>query len=151
MSKTDDSSLSKENKLSKKDSRTTTWSIRLSDPWFDLVRKGIKLYEGRRYWFDVPKYKVGDQLIIVRCLETAKALHHQASKTDEKKETFKATIVSVLKYSTFQEALTSSSSPPLSEILPGIQTVAEGILLYQKFVSLPTQERDGVALIQLRV
>lgn len=33
------------------------YNIHISDPWYDSVRTGKKKYEGRRYYFDIPKYK----------------------------------------------------------------------------------------------
>lgn len=119
---------------------TKTWGIHLSDPWFDLVRTGQKVYEGRRYAFDVPKYKVGDNLHITRCGPKGECLANAPSYTMK--------ITSLHQFPTFEAAL---KVLPLTMVLPGISSLEEGVLLYQKYVSLPTQHKDTVCLIGVKI
>jgi ASC-1-like (ASCH) protein len=58
------------------------------------------------------------------------------------------TIEAILKFPTFEVALRSL---PLSKVLPNCNSVEEGVEIYKQFVSLPTQEKDGVLMFLLRV
>lgn len=111
------------------------WNISLHGEWFDLVATGRKLYEGRRMAYDVPSYRVGD-LIRIRSISES-----------EGRRTLTAKIVGLSYFTTFEEAL---NTLPIDEVLPG-STIEEGILIYQRYVSLPTQLRDGVCMIKLEL
>jgi ASC-1-like (ASCH) protein len=58
-------------------------------------------------------------------------------------------VIEVLRYPTFRDAL---EALPISEVLPipGL-TVDEGDDIYKRYVSLATQEKDGVAMIKIRL
>ena len=111
----------------------TEYIISLNSPWFELVRSGQKQYEGRRYSGNVMKYQVGDRLRIQKW-------------GDSKEPSYTAEITAIFRFQTFEQALVQL---PLNEVLPGITSIAEGIEVYKRYVSLPTQLKDGVCMIQL--
>lgn len=113
------------------------YNISMSDPWFDLIKIGEKKYEGRRYYYDVPKYKVGDIIKINRVVGKLRT-----------GDNYLVRIINIHKFNTFEEAM---NNLPLNYILPGVETIDDGINIYKKFVSIETQERDGVCMIELEV
>jgi len=113
--------------------KMATHSLRLSDSWYGHVASGHKRYEGRRRTPAVDAMRPGDTLVFTHASDpTLPALH--------------CTVVAVLPFDTFRDAL---EALPLSEVLPGVATVDEGCAVYARFVSLPTQIRDGVCMLEL--
>lgn len=113
-----------------------TVNITLNSPWFELVKKGAKKYEGRR---KLPKYAslVEGDVITVS--------HH----TDVTREPYYARVDVVLEFPTFKDAL---DALPIHEVLPIENiTVEQGVEIYHKYVSQATQEKDGIVMIKLVV
>jgi ASC-1-like (ASCH) protein len=111
------------------------WSMKLSSPWYEYVASGQKQYEGRRYFKNVPLMKSKDLIVFT---------HAVASPTLSVSIIKK--IVRVHKFATFAEAL---SQLDMSKILPRVSSISQGIGIYEKFVSIPTQRRDGICMIEL--
>ena len=113
----------------------SSYTISVSDPWFDHLRQGSKRYEGRLYR-GLPIYmRRGDTLTIYR-------------ETPDSKETnsFSCIIEDVLRFETFEESM---KTLPLDQILPGIKSISEGIKIYETFAKVTTQKQFGVCLIQV--
>ena len=108
----------------------------LNSPWYELVRDGKKLYEGRRALPSILNLSIGEIISIS---------HH----TDVTLPNYQVIITSLARYKTFEEALTEL---PLDQVLPlpGM-TIEEGVKIYQQYVSLATQQRDGVVLIGIKI
>jgi ASC-1-like (ASCH) protein len=108
--------------------------MKLSEPWYQYVQDGVKIYEGRRYTDKVAGLKPGDII----------EFQHA---TEADKPGVKVIVEEVLRFSTFEEAL---NTLPVSQVLPipGL-TVEEGVKIYLKYVSLPTQIKDGVCMIRI--
>jgi ASC-1-like (ASCH) protein len=109
---------------------TAAFSMRLGDPWFEFVASGTKIYEGRRWWKPTQKLQIGDSITF------------QGSENRECRKIIK----NVLLYPTFEVALRDL---PLEKVLPGVSTVAEGVAIYLRFVSLETQQKDGICMLEL--
>lgn len=108
----------------------------LNTPWFELVQSGLKIYEGRRRTPRIKALVVGDEITIA---------HH----TDQDRQPYTVIVEEILEFPNFEIALTSL---PIEQVLPVSNiTVVEGLEIYKKYVSLPTQERDGVTMIKIRV
>lgn len=67
---------------------------------------------------------------------------------DIKDESLLLGVKQIIKFSTFEEAL---QSLPVKDILPGVDSIGEGVEVYKKFVSIETQLRDGVVMIELGI
>lgn len=102
----------------------------LNDPWYEYVKDGLKTYEGR---CNKKQYIVGDQIVFT---------HH----TDITQLSFIKTIVEVLHFKSFDEALTKLC---LHQILPNVSTITDGVVIYKKYVSQETQDKYGVVMIKL--
>lgn len=110
--------------------------LTLNSPWYELVRDGKKLYEGRRALPSILTLSIGEIIFIS---------HH----TDVTLPSYQVIVTSLALYNTFEEALTEL---PLDKVLPLPEiTIEEGVKIYQKYVSLATQQRDGVVLIGIKV
>lgn len=106
----------------------------LNDPWFTYVKNGEKKFEGRRANHSkVSVMNIGDLI----------QFHHH---TDKTQLPFIKKIKNIFKFATFEEALKTLS---LSEVLPNIINVEEGVKIYFQFVSLQTQLQHGVIMIEL--
>lgn len=106
--------------------------ITLNDPWFDLVKTGQKQWEGRCFWKAARGYKIGDTLRIS---------HHTRPE-----EPYCAKITDLRRFATFEEALQTLG---LDQVLPRVETVEQGVEIYQRYVSLPTQQEFGVIMIKI--
>ena len=118
-----------------KNANTTIWDITLSDPWFEFVKSGEKKFEGRRYFSKYKMVQKGDYFRI----------SHHSNKSE--KQFFKK-IVDINRFATFRDAL-KFHEKKIQQLLPTIETVQEGVLVYYKYVSEETQIKDGVVLFEL--
>lgn len=105
----------------------------MNSPWFELLLSGEKQYEGRRLTQRMRELVERD---IIR-------VQHHISHD----QSFLMQIESIHIYPTFEHALLSL---PLGKILPVKEmTISKGIDIYKQFVSIATQERDGVVMLEL--
>jgi len=88
-------------------SETTIHKLKLNDPWFDFVKHGEKIYEGRLNSEKVKTYKVGDLLEF-------------SNYTDSSRNIFYKTIKDIHHYHTFRDALNDLG---LEKILPNVTSV----------------------------
>lgn len=108
----------------------------LNSPWFELVISGKKRYEGRRLTEKMKSINLNDIIIF----------SHYA---DPSKEQFKAKVTSIQIFPTFEIAL---SNLPINEVLPIEDiTLEKGIDIYKKYVSINTQNKDGVCMIGIKL
>ena len=112
----------------------TTHSFKLSDPWYGLVGAGSKIYEGRR---------ATEKALAVRPGDTIEFSHNLNA---EDLPVIRVTVTDVLRFATFEEAL---DALPMREVLMEGLTVHDGVEIYKKYVSLPTQLKDGVVMIKI--
>ncbi len=106
----------------------TEYSKHLSEPWFSLIRDGLKTCEGRLLKGDFALMKVGD---IVR-------FHHGI-------EAFRVQITSLQRYSSFLAYLQDEG---LTSCLPGITTFEEGCMIYRSYYSEEDERTYGIVAIR---
>jgi len=95
----------------------TTYQKKLSEPWFSLIKLGIKTVEGRLNDGDFEKMKVGD--------------HYLFTNNDlgfERK--FKIEIKKISYYENFKIYLETET---LEKCLPGIENIKDGLEVYYKY------------------
>jgi ASC-1-like (ASCH) protein len=112
----------------------STITVQLSDPWFDLTRRGLKIYEGR---VNIEKYQQlvpGDTIVFWR-------------RGDNIEPSFRVAVKQVLKFPTFRDALITLGVDKVLPV-PGL-TLQAGCDIYEKYVSLETQNLRGVLMIQI--
>ena len=110
--------------------------IHLNSPWFELVKDGKKIYEGRRNTAFTRSLKIGQNLEIKHYI-------------DRSISPYTVTISDFLYFKTFEEALINL---PIDQVLPIENiTIQNGVDIYKQFVSLDTQLKDGVVMIKVIV
>ena len=107
-------------------------TLKLSDPWFDMVKMSVKKYEGRRLLDKTRQISTGDLIIFHSLLDD--------------QPTYTKLVKRVIYFNTFEEALRVLG---MDHVLPGVASIEEGIMIYSKFVSFETQLKDGVVMIEL--
>lgn len=113
--------------------------IHVGKPWFDYLKTGEKIWEGRCNWKAALNYNVGD-------IWEVRYYKKPGEEEIPEPEPFFVRIEEIKQFPTFEEALTNMN---LSEVLPGIQTVEEGVKVYFQFVSLKTQLANGVRMFRV--
>ena len=114
-------------------SKTITKNI--SEPWFSLIKVGLKSVEGRLNKGDFMSLNRGDILTI-----TNNELGFN--------RTYQIKITSIHKYKTFSEYLEKEK---LEKCLPGIDTIEEGIKVYYKYYSKHDEEKYTIIAIRFRI
>ncbi len=109
-------------------------TLTLSDPWFEYVRQGRKIYEGRRL-----------KMSFFRTLSVGTLIKFKHY-NNEGIEPFYARVIGILEFNSFQEAL---EQLPLSEVLPDVATIAEGVSIYEQYVSQRAQKQSGVCMLKI--
>ena len=117
---------------------TTTVAIfqkSLSEPWFSLIKLGLKTCEGRLKKGDFSNMVVGDYIIF------------ENSDFDIKR-TIKVEITDISYYDTFYSYLESET---LTKCLPGIDTLSEGLAVYYKYFSIADEINNGIVAIKIKM
>lgn len=109
-----------------------THAMRLNSPWFDIVKSGKKIYEGRRWSEKIEMITPGDYI--------------EFRYVNDESQKIKVKVIEILRFNTFEEAL---NIIPINDVLYGGLTIEEGVEIYKKYVSIETQMRDGVCLIKI--
>lgn len=117
------------------ESKSKTWTLSLSDPWFNLVKNGEKIYEGRLYKGLSKYFKVGDYIEFY-------------SEEGQQDYFVRVIIVDIKKYKTFRESL---EDLPLEKVLPTVLTVDEGEKIYWKYASQDSQLKWQVCQIKIQL
>jgi ASC-1-like (ASCH) protein len=107
--------------------------ITVNDPWYDAIKNGSKIWEGRRAIPSIKCLQKGDYLFVG---------HH----INKDNTLLRFQIGDIILFPSFKDALQKLG---LENTLPGVKTIEEGVEIYKKYVSLDTQHRDGVVMIKL--
>ena len=118
---------------SKNKSKTYTKSV--GEPWFSLIKLGLKSVEGRLNKGEFSKFKKND--IVVWTNNDFGNLRSVKTK-----------IKSIRKYKTFNDYL---SKEGLEKCLPGIDTIKDGENVYYKYYSKENEEEFGILAIRLQI
>lgn len=105
----------------------------LSEPWFSLIKLGIKKVEGRLNKGDFANMKKGDIIQFVN--------------NDNHYREFKIKITSIHHYNNFESYLLSES---LELCLPGIDTIDEGVSIYHKYYPIDEVEKFGIIAVRFK-
>jgi ASC-1-like (ASCH) protein len=103
--------------------------ISVQDPWFTFIKHGEKKAEGRLAKGFFTTLKEGDVVTWF--------------KGDDNVVT---TIDKIVAYSSFHDMLNGEG---LSNVLPGINSLEDGVAVYRKFYKLEDEERLGVLAIRV--
>ncbi len=104
----------------------TTWRMGLQEEYLRAIAEGKKKVEGRLYDEKRQGIKPGDTIIFENKLMCV--------------------VKDVRVYSSFREMLESEG---IENVLPGVESVEEGIMVYRRFYSEEKEKKYGVAAIEV--
>ena len=107
----------------------------ISEPWFSLIKVGLKTVEGRLNKGDFMSLTKGDIINI-----TNNELGFERK--------YEIKITSVHRYKTFREYLERES---LDKCLPGIDIIEDGVKVYYKYYSKIDEEKYKIIAIRFRL
>ena len=121
------------NKTHKRQINTTQHDVSVQDPWFTLIREGLKTVEGRLNKGRFATIQKGD---LVRWYVAGTNKSCVTKITD------------IVHYKTFETMLTTEK---IMQVLPGLPDVACGVKVYRQFYKKEKERQHGVLAIQLKV
>ena len=113
--------------------------LKLNQIWFDYIKQGKKIYEGRLYNDKSKTYKIGDQIEFLR--RKSNDIPREIPY-----ETIIKTITNIFYFSSFEDAL---KNLPLQQVLPNIDTIQEGCNIYYQWHTKEQEQKYGIVMIQL--
>ena len=109
--------------------------VNVSEPWFTLLKLGIKQVEGRLFRGDFSRLKFGD---IVTFENNEMPFHRQ----------FNVKIVGFSTYDSFELYLQCEG---LDRCLPGIDSIEDGLAVYYKYYTKEEEAIDHVVALTVVV
>jgi ASC-1-like (ASCH) protein len=113
----------------------TTYTKHLSEPWFSLIKLGIKKCEGRLNKGDFSKMKKGDSIIF------------ENNDFDFPRK-FRCKITSIHDYTSFENYLKCET---LEKCLPTIDTIENGVKIYYKYYKKEDENLYKIKAIRLKI
>ena len=107
----------------------------LSEPWFTLIKLGLKKCEGRLNKGDFSKMKKGDIILF-------------ENNDFSFSRSFKVRITSLHKYESFKDYLNKET---LEKTLPGIDNIKNGLKIYYKYYSKDDEIKYKIIAIRIKV
>ena len=111
----------------------------ISEPWFSLIKVGLKTVEGRLNKGDFAALTKGDCIKVVNT-EFNKELGFMRN--------YIIKITSIHKYTSFKEYLEKEK---LEKCLPGIDTIEDGVKVYYKYYSKEDEEKYKIVAIRFKI
>ncbi len=116
----------------KKKTGPQTYDVNVSEPWFSLIKLGLKTIEGR---LDRPPFsdmKKGDTITF-----------HNKDLGFDRSHSVK--VASRKKYATIEEFLQTET---VEKTLPGVDNMEDGVKVYRKFYSPEREKEFGILAIR---
>ena len=105
--------------------------INVQNPWFDSIKSGKKTVEGRLNKGTFYEFKIGDII-----------------KINNNNDDFKVKIINIDKYESFNDMIIHKG---LDNVLPGIETLEEGVAVYRQFYSEDKEKEFKVLAITVKL
>jgi ASC-1-like (ASCH) protein len=103
-------------------------------PWFNHIKDGKKIVEGRLFKDDIKEMNEGDT-IIFKC-------------PDDSNLEITVSIIKIVKYNNFEDYLRAER---LKNCLPGVKKISDGKDIYYNFYSKNDEKKYGVAAIRFKL
>jgi ASC-1-like (ASCH) protein len=113
----------------------TEYTKHISEPWFTLIKLGIKKCEGRIKNDDFSKMEKGDIIIFTNGVFGSI-------------RSYSVKITSIHTYNTFKEYLINET---LEKCLPGIDTIEQGLSVYYKYYTKADEDKYNIVAVRLCV
>lgn len=109
-------------------------SFGVRDPWFTLIREGLKVVEGRLNKGRFSKLNEGD------------IVHWEV--TGKQKPRCTTTIINIVHYPSFDAMLRTET---IERVLPGVPDVDSGVKVYRQFYTKEQERKLGVLAIHVAI
>ncbi len=106
----------------------------LSEPWFSLIKLGLKKVEGRINRGDFKNMNVGD---IVKW-----------TNSDFMQRSISTVILDKINYKSYNEYLYAEG---LSNCLPGFDSISDGLSVYHKYYDIKDETTFGIVAIKFKI
>ena len=107
----------------------------ISEPWFSLIKLGLKTCEGRLNKGDFAKMQPGD---VIEFTNQELGFHRSCV----------VRVISIKEYPSFEKYLVSET---LKRCLPGISTYSDGLSVYYKYFSTRDEAEYGIVAIGVEI
>lgn len=104
--------------------------MEIREPWFSEIKNGNKIIEGRLAKNKFLNIRVGDRISV----------------TNEFGDNIVLRMIDIRRYSTFHEMLLFEK---IENVLPGVDTIEEGVKIYHKFYSEKDEKNYGVLAFEV--
>ncbi|XP_065866808.1 uncharacterized protein [Euphorbia lathyris] len=104
--------------------KTIFYELHVQEPFFSLLKDGLKTVEGRCAGGKHSRIEPGDRVLLNKCMVVE--------------------VKDVHRYPSFLEMLEAESLP---EVLPGVKTIEEGVKIYRQFYTEEREMSNGVIAI----
>lgn len=118
----------------KKIKRMNNYSKSLSEPWFSLIKLGLKTVEGRLNMGEFSKFKINDII--------------EWTNDNFNKRRIRTKITNITNYNTFEEYLKDKG---LNKCLPSMDTIEDGLSVYYKYYKKEDEEQYGIIAIEFEI
>ena len=112
-----------------------SYTKNVSEPWFSLIKCGLKTTEGRLNKGDFAEMKRGDTITFTN--DEMKSLGTRS---------FQVRITSKRHYSTFEEYLKGET---LKRALPPVDTIEQGVAVYHQYYMPEDEAKFGIVAIRM--
>ena len=121
--------------ITNKSNKPRHYELYLRQPWFALMKEGLKEVEGRLYRGAVEEYRVGDVI-------------HFIERSGGKENILETEITKLTKYPDFKSLLFHEKS---YKVLPGIPNIKCGNEMYEKIYNYKFIKQYGALAIQVKI
>ena len=121
--------------ITERSNKPRHYELYLRQPWFALMKEGLKEVEGRLYRGAVEEYKVGDII-------------HFIERSQGKENILETEITKLTKYPDFKSLLFHEKS---YKVLPGIPNIKCGNEMYEKIYNYKFIKQYGALAIQVKI
>ncbi len=118
----------------KKIKRMNNYSKSLSEPWFSLIKLGLKTVEGRLDMGEFSKFEINDII--------------EWTNDNFNKRRIRTKITNITKYKTFEDYLKNKG---IDNCLPGIDNIEDGLSVYYKYYKKKDEEQYGIIAIEFEI
>ena len=121
-------------KIRKNKRMISNHTMTLKEPWFSLIKLGLKTVEGRLNNGRFSLLKIDDII--------------EWTNDNFNKRSIKTKITKITKYNTFEEYLMDKK---LNKCLPGIDTIEDGLSVYYNYYKKEDEKENGVIAIEFNI
>lgn len=114
--------------------------MNVQEPYFSLIRDGLKTVEGRLY--------DGRFMALYKKLSPTTSVQLTVSCSGKAGQEFDVAIIGATRYKTFADMIIGEG---LRNVLPNVKTLEDGVAVYRRFYTEEREAVNGVVAFYIRV